>query len=266
MIGQNRLKDHLEHLINDNKLPRFMILSGAKGSGKHLMVEWLYKKLNSVKYEVNINIDSIRAMQDLSYKAHQRILFTIFDADNMSTQAQNSLLKCTEEPPNDIYVIITVENINSLLPTLLNRAETYQTDSYSPSELGEYSEKYSAGLDGTRQIYEDICSTPNDVDVLYEYGVKDFCDYVQLVIDKVATVSGANSFKIADKVALKNESDKYDLKLFWKCFNRLLYANKQTSAIRITQKYLNDLRYNKLNKQMLFDMWILDIREVWRYE
>ena len=97
------------------------------------------------------------------------------------------------------------------------------------------------------------------------YGVK--------VVDNIARVSGANAFKISNKIALRDETDKYDLRLFWKAFMTECFRRAESniddilynmSAIDITSSKLRDLRIKGVNKQMLFDMWLLSIRECWR--
>ena len=51
-------------------------------------------------------------------------LFLFTDADGMSIQAQNALLKSVEEPPAHAIFVFTTETIGALLPTLLSRMTT----------------------------------------------------------------------------------------------------------------------------------------------
>ena len=48
-------------------------------------------------------------------------VFLIQDADKMTTQAQNSLLKTLEEPPNQTYIIMTTDHAENLLSTVVSR-------------------------------------------------------------------------------------------------------------------------------------------------
>ena len=105
-------------------------------------------------------------------------------------------------------------------------------------------------------------------------GVKEFYDYVQLVVDNITEVGLANAFKIPSKVALKDDADGYDLKLFWKAFASVMmeraveaYAkgdeiNPYLSSFSITNKCISSLRVKGINRQMLIDTWILEIRRV----
>lgn len=51
-------------------------------------------------------------------------VFLFTDADGMSIQAQNALLKSVEEPPPHALFLFTTETIGTLLPTLLSRMTT----------------------------------------------------------------------------------------------------------------------------------------------
>jgi len=48
-------------------------------------------------------------------------LVWIEEADSLTTQAQNALLKILEEPPHDTTFILTLENHNSILETIRSR-------------------------------------------------------------------------------------------------------------------------------------------------
>ena len=79
----------------------------------------------------------------------------------------------------------------------------------------------------------------------------------------------AVSSKIANKINLKDDDSKYDLKLFWKGFMRICAKNLlrdikyYAEAIKITSDALSQININGINKQMLFDKWLLNIRSVW---
>ena len=51
-------------------------------------------------------------------------VFIIREADKMGTPAQNALLKTLEEPPGDTVLILLVDAIDRLLPTVLSRCQT----------------------------------------------------------------------------------------------------------------------------------------------
>lgn len=53
----------------------------------------------------------------------RRKVFVIREADLMTTQAQNALLKTLEEPPGSTLLVLLVSSIDKLLPTTLSRCQ-----------------------------------------------------------------------------------------------------------------------------------------------
>lgn len=261
-------------MLKTDKFPRFIILVGAEGSGKKLVCNYIASTLGVSTYQCETGVDAVRRMITDANRVTMPMLYVVADADKMSSAAKNALLKITEEPPRNAYFIMTLTDINNTLSTLKSRACVLNMDNYSALEIQEYLNSKSPNNTMHKQII-DICSTPGEVDTLLSMNVPDFLDYVQLTIDNIATVSGSNAFKIANKIALKESDDKYDLKLFWKAFTVFCVDKMKESqpgsddfwnaatGISITSKCLGDLRIMGINKSMLFDSWILEIRKEW---
>lgn len=278
MIGQHLLQSRIEQLIKNRTFPRFSIFVGPMRSGKKTLVrelktifdKWRVSSDYVTLYELpDVKIDTIREVIAQSYKQIMTTLYVIPDADNMSNAAKNALLKVTEEPPNNAYFIMTLEDENNTLETIRSRGTVFRMSPYKADEIGAYFyDKYHATHgEEEEQIVRDICATPGEVDTLMSYGITDFYDYVQLVVDNIADVSLANAFKIPNKVALKDTDEGYDLRLFWRAFinvvvDRAIISNEPLYAVGVTSKYLQKLRIKGINKQMLMDMWIIDVREV----
>lgn len=76
----------------------------------------------------SIRIDAIRDMLDIlglySIENSDRTVL-IENADRMTPQAQNALLKSLEEPSPGTYFVLTAERRAALLPTILSRAALY---------------------------------------------------------------------------------------------------------------------------------------------
>ena len=49
-------------------------------------------------------------------------IYIINDAENMSVQAQNALLKTLEEPPEYVVILLLTSNMSILLPTIISRS------------------------------------------------------------------------------------------------------------------------------------------------
>lgn len=269
MIGQTQLQSRIGRLIENGTFPRFSIFVGPRGCGKKTFIREVINDLtNGFFVEVGIRVDDIRELISNAYRVQSTAITTYFisDADNMSNAAKNALLKVTEEPPNNAYFIMTLEDENNTLETIRSRGTVFHMDRYTPDEILEYS-KTVFGMEkldsGTRQKIIDLCETPGDVNILNKCGLYEFYDYVKLVVDNIAEVSTANAFKIPSKVALKEDAEGYDLKLFLKAFMKVCFEMGRYNGIYTTSKYLRQLKIKGVNKQMLLDNWLLEIRELW---
>ena len=272
MIGQANLHSRIEQLINDGTFPRFSILVGPKGSGKKTLAHEIAKKIpNALVFDVGLSVGDVRTSIENAYKMVNTVVRIIPDADTMSNAAKNALLKVTEEPPNNAYFIMTLEDENNTLETIRSRGTVFHMDSYTHDEIYRYACSFDCCDIESYKLFTSICDTPGDVDMLKKMGSKEFYNYVQLVVDNIAEVQLANAFKISEKIALKDGAEGYDLKLFWRAFYRLCgdrffigLEQKYSDPMAITNKYLQKLRIKGINRQMLFDSWLLEIREVWK--
>ena len=271
MIGQHNLQSRIEQLIEDGTFPRFSILVGPKGSGKKTLANWIRRCMGqnelTISYEAtDVKIDTIRDIITGAYKTAVTNIYIIPDADYMSNAARNALLKVTEEPPNNAYIIMTLEDENNTLETIRSRGTVFHMDRYTPDEILEYAiDTFRNELQDqkSRDIIKELCETPGDVQTLYKANILEFYDYVQLVVDNIAEVSLANAFKIPSKVALKEDAEGYDLRLFWKAFMKVSFDVGRYNGIYATSKYLQKLRTKGINRSMLMDSWVLEIRELW---
>ena len=259
-------------------LPQFIILVGMRGAGKKTLADRIYKMIAKAstgvvnKYVLPDNkVDTIRSMIVDAKEAIDPTIYIMPDADKMSTSAKNTLLKITEEPPANAWFIMTMENENNTLTTVRSRAQIFKFAPYSAPDIVDYA-KMRYGIVSLQEIeiIADICETPGEVDYIVKNGVVSLYDYVALVVDNIAECNCSNSFKIADKIALKDEEDKFDLRLFWKSFMKVCTDKmrdtrdiKYADGIKITNKYMQQLSITGVSKASTFDLWILDIRESW---
>jgi len=87
---------------------------------------------------------SIHQMRLLKERAQFRPLhgawrvFLIDQIDRANEQAQNSLLKTLEEPPDHLILVLTAENAYDLLPTLRSRAVPFHLAPLSVEEIVEF--------------------------------------------------------------------------------------------------------------------------------
>ena len=269
MIGQRCVQQQIKAEIEGRSLARFIILVGDTGSGRKTLAKEIAKWTDAECVIVDKGVDAIREVIEQAYQTSANVLY-VLDGDNMSPSAKSSLLKVTEEPPNKARFILTVTDTESTLNTLTSRARVFRMDNYTDVDIA-----YFAGTEDVR--YPNFCSNKYEVDLLKSYGIDEFTDFVNLVVDNIADVSGANALKIGNKILFKDwEPLKYDVKVFLQAFRTVCMTRIQSSEkyndkmkfiqwVIITTKTLSSLRVNSLNKQSVFDMWVFDIRKASQY-
>ncbi len=153
IIGHENIIEHLQKAIISHKISHAYIFNGEEGMGKKLLATAFAKTLQCeekgtlscnrckscvqaesknnpdiiwVTHEkVSIGVDDIRLqvngdIQVKPYNSPYKI-YIIDEADKLTEQAQNALLKTIEEPPEYAVILILTSNINVLLPTILSR-------------------------------------------------------------------------------------------------------------------------------------------------
>ena len=281
MVGQETLREEMVECVRNNMLPKFMIFSGERGSGKRTFVQWF------IRYFVDINdaqcvvfddirhdVSAIREMFVSAYLASNKAIYAVYDADKLSFNAIQALLKFTEDPPGNAYIIMTVQNIYMLPNTLRSRAVVFSMLPYTKDELRQFAYSVSQDEETIEKMVK-IAVTIGDVKMLAESGFNELVSFVEKVVDYIAKASIGNAFKIADKIALKKDADGYDLVLFWKVFMFLCRTRALSKDVEESWKvrYVNAVLFTAgcekqtgiigINRSMLFDNWILGIRSIW---
>jgi len=266
VIGQRNLISRLGSLVHLNKLPRFIILVGEEGSGRRTIAQWLAKEMQADFIEVDKAVEAIREAVGNSYKTPELTLYFIPDCDIMSNPAKSALLKVTEEPPRNAYFVMSTTDKERVLPTLTSRANVYNMDSYSISDIASFLNDPEADLN----LYANCCNNGREVNLVKQWG-NNFFDFVTLVIDNIADVSGSNALKMENKLAFTDDAEGYDVKIFFQAFRaecmRRIKENgdrdlrdKYIAWIQITSAKLQEVQIRSINKQAVFDMWIFEIR------
>lgn len=154
IIGNDMIKDHFKKAIENNKISHAYILTGEAGTGRKsianafsmallcekggkepCMVCHSCKQVLSgnhpdliyVKHEKpnSIGVDDIReqindTIMIRPYSSYYKV-YIVDEAEKMTVQAQNALLKTIEEPPSYAVIILITTNQEAFLPTILSR-------------------------------------------------------------------------------------------------------------------------------------------------
>jgi len=113
-------------------------------------------RIINIEEESNsIKIDQIRELQkDIAYKPYDshRKVYIITDADKITTEAANSLLKTLEEPPDYAVIILLAEEVDKLLPTVISRCQQIQLNKVSDSIIENEIEEHGFDEETSRLI------------------------------------------------------------------------------------------------------------------
>lgn len=265
MIGQNKNKEQIELWKEQDNLPRSIIISGSRGSGKRMLASYIADKFGMDIRWVGNKVNDVRDMIADCRSLSKPTMFVFVGADDMSLSAKNSLLKVTEEPPTDAYFVIPLEDVSSTLATIKSRSIEIQMEPYTRPQLSTFTDS---------QLCLDIATNPGEVKELMNMGVDNLVEIVDKVVDNIYDVGSGNALNISKHIKFKDEDEGCGLDVFWRIFNnrivhrlydgldsyRMRDIRIYTDWIKITQRYLNSLNNPSLNKKMLFDMWVLDIR------
>ena len=170
ILGNDKIKNLLQESVNNNKVSHSYLFVGKSGIGKKMIAKEFAKAilcLGDNKYCDNcksclefdgqnnpdffivepdgnaIKIDQIRNMQrGVQEKPiiSRRKVYIIDNADLMTKEAQNALLKTLEEPPEFVTIILIGENENAFLATIKSRCMILHFNSISNSDIKKYLE------------------------------------------------------------------------------------------------------------------------------
>ena len=151
--GQNFAKKYLTNSIKSNMVSHAYMFEGPNGIGKNTMARELAAILlemenlfNSPDYiEIkpdgnSIKIAQIRKLQsDILVKPYKSYkIYVIDEAQKMTVEAQNALLKTLEEPPKYAIIILITDNKESLLDTIKSRCEIIKFTPIPLVEVADY--------------------------------------------------------------------------------------------------------------------------------
>lgn len=156
VVGHQNIIQYIGNAVLSDTVSHAYILNGERGSGKKLLANLFAMSLQcqnrdgdgdacgkcqSCKQAVSgnqpdiirvthekpttISVDDIRRQinNDIEIRPYSSKykIYIIPEADMMSVQAQNALLKTMEEPPEYAVLILLTENAETLLPTIRSR-------------------------------------------------------------------------------------------------------------------------------------------------
>ena len=171
ILGHEQIKEHFQNAVSTGRISHAYILSGEAGMGRkslanafalsllcekglpdpcmecHACKQVLsgnHPDLIYVTHEkpASIGVDDIRkqindTIQVRPYSSYYKI-YIVDEAEKMTAQAQNALLKTIEEPPSYAVILLLTTNPDAFLPTILSRCVQLKLKPLKDSVVKEY--------------------------------------------------------------------------------------------------------------------------------
>ena len=171
VIGHRDIVTHLKNAVQTGKVSHAYLFSGEKGSGKHMLATYFAMALECQEQEdvpcmhcpsckkalsgnhpdikrivpesaSSLGVEALRTqlVEDVSIRPYERPykVYIVDDADLMTVQAQNAILKTIEEPPAYAVVILLSENSDRLLETIRSRCTELDFRPVEDKEIEQY--------------------------------------------------------------------------------------------------------------------------------
>lgn len=277
IIGQESIKKHLQTAIKTGNLSHAYIINGEYGSGRQTIASALAKTIQcqsktddtdacgvctsckqaeshnhpDIKYithdKTSISVNDIREQlnNDISIKPYssEYKIYIIPDANKMTEQAQNALLKTIEEPPVYAIIILLTENCDSLLPTIRSRCVTLTMNPVEKDKICTYLENKFQLEPEQAQIAANYCQG-NIGKAIRFANSSDFIEMKNQVLKLLKNLDSMDIASIIDTIkefsTHKNDINDYlDLMLLWyrdvlmfkvtKDANLLLYSDEYSA-------------------------------------
>lgn len=170
IIGNDKIKNDLKQILQNNHISHSYMFIGNKGIGKSKFAKEFAKGIvcnsditkpclsckSCIEFDNNnnpdfyyidlgeensIKIETIRLMQKKVQElpiVSKRKVYIIDDAEYMTKEAQNCLLKTIEEPPEFVTVILITSNENRILNTIKSRCLKIYFNSIDTNDMRQF--------------------------------------------------------------------------------------------------------------------------------
>lgn len=257
IVGQDKILRFIES-NTISTIPRTIMLEGDSGSGRHSIC-------NFIATTYGIEIEDIS--NNLTFDKIEQITLTVtpklylIDSTNITVKNENAILKFLEEPLKNSLIVLITENKYSLLDTIRNRCHNITLNKYSIETLKTFINDTT-----NEEMLLKICTTPGDILSMQENSLPQMLLLCNKIFDSIDRASYANTLSISDKIAFKNEKDKYNFKLFFKLLTVVAFDRVccnipgSNEDYYLTNEFNNNTSIKNIDKKMLFENYLLRLK------
>ena len=269
ILGNDNVKQELIKTIKLNKLSHSYLFIGTDGIGKKMIAKEFAKMILCIENEkycnrcksciefdtdnnpdfisiepdgANIKIEQIRQMQKKILEApiiSQKKVYIIDNADLMTREAQNCILKTLEEPPEYVTIILIGSKEDNFLSTIKSRCSIIKFQNIPNVQIKQYMKK-TYDIDVSENILQ-LCL--GSIGKAEKYKDKqELYDNIFQIINNVEKMDMIDFLKKANLI-YQSQDEKNDI---LDSINIILF-NKSKQNI----KYLNCIDYVEETKKRL---------------
>ena len=194
----------------------------------------------------SIGVEEIRRSRmraDLQIKPYSspHKIYLIPDAEKLTVQAQNALLKTLEEPPEYAVIILIANGLVSFLPTVLSRCVVLQTRAVEEAQIAQFLQKEKELPKEQAQILARFAGG-NPGQALLLTDDQEFLELRDTTVDFLAHLGNADAVKVSEFASGVEPARRADLLNFVLMWYRdvLLYFATQNAENLIFQE---DIQY-----------------------
>jgi DNA polymerase-3 subunit delta' len=245
-VGHQRQKNFLEKSIIKNAVSQAYLIAGKEQIGKSALALDFIKLLQcseldvliikpeqseskGIKKERAIGIKEIRKLQ------HQLGLYPycspykvglILEAEKMTQEAANALLKTLEEPSGKAVVILTAQSENFILPTIVSRCQILKLLSVSQKEIEEFLIAQGANWQEARKLSKLSNGKPELAFKFYKNSEKvEFFFQITKELQRLIQADYNERYKYIENI-FKNAAESKEILKIWLIYFRDMALEK----------------------------------------
>ena len=275
IIGNIKIKEILEGAIKTNNILHSYLFVGTEGIGKSIFAKKFAKMIlcinkdkeecnntcescikfdnnNNPDFKIikpdgnNIKIDQIRQMNSKVMEKpiiSEKKVYIINDSEKMTKEAQNSLLKTLEEPPQYVVIILICSKENDLLNTIKSRCTKIGFSNLTNDEINKYLRKNNYEILENNFLNLSQGSIKKAIEVISN---KELYERLESLVSNIKNINKVGFIK--NNEFLYKEKEKINEILEY--INVLIY-NQMKSSIEDRLKYINCINIVEDTKKRL---------------
>lgn len=291
IVGQESIISHMKNAIKLNKISHAYIINGEKGMGKKTIAKIFSMTLqcekggdepcmqcHSCKQAISNNHPDIRwithekpstiAIDEVREQINNDILikpysskykiYIVDEAEKLTVQAQNALLKTIEEPPAYGVIMLLTNNKDSFLQTILSRCVALEMRPVASTDIINYLREKEKIPDYQAKMVVNFAGG-NLGRAIRLASMEEFNELKDMVIRHLTGICDASvtdiSGYVKEAATFKDNISEYiDLMVAWfrdvlifkasKDINQLIFKEE----ISLIEKYVIRISYNGINR------------------